>query len=65
MRKPPTGYVTKRNAAEMLGVSLRTVCNWIDAGRLKKHRYWLHHVAINKQEVEDLKAKLNTIDAAQ
>lgn len=50
----PTEWITKREAAARAGVIVRTIDNWLAAGRLTKHRDGVGHVRIDAAELTRL-----------
>lgn len=46
-------YMTKKDAAEALGVSVKTVERWIARGILKAYRFGPRRVLISQTEVDN------------
>lgn len=50
----PTRPITAKEAAELVGVSTKTIHNWIDSGKIPGYLHGYNRVVVDKDDVEPL-----------
>ena len=53
--------LTQKEAAEILGVSERTIRNWVSTGELRAHRYGPRIVRIDPADLKKMRRPVTTI----
>lgn len=54
MTNDDTQWVSRKEAAEMAGVTMRTVDRWADAGRIVRHEDGRGHIRFRLDEVQNM-----------
>lgn len=58
-------YITRTEAAELLGLSVRQVERYIEQGKLTKYKRGSYYVRLKREDVETFKQQLTEIVVAK